>query len=128
LYDPTEPNDRLLLGPRGTISEVELHMMRNRLECGRLDKAARSAPLFRAPTGSIPTTAGQIAFDPDEQVRTGTPLDFDRFAELGSAYAVFHDQVRHDSARACASKRAATRGVGVAAAALGDALPLPDAP
>jgi DNA invertase Pin-like site-specific DNA recombinase len=96
LYDPTDPNDRLLLGLRGTISEVELHMMRNRLERGRLNKAARGELFFRVPTGYVLTAAGQIAFDPDEQVRTVTRLVFDKFAELGSAYAVFHDLVRHD--------------------------------
>jgi DNA invertase Pin-like site-specific DNA recombinase len=96
VYDPTDPNDRLLLGLRGTISEVELHMMRNRLERGRLNKAARGELFFRAPTGYVLTPAGQIAFDPDEQVRTVTHLVFDRFAELGSVYAVFHDLVRQD--------------------------------
>lgn len=96
VYDPTDPNDRPLLGPRGTIIEVELHMMRNRLGRGRLNKAARGALFFRAPTGYVPTPDGQLVFDPDEQARTVTRLVFDKFAESGSVYAVFHHLVRHD--------------------------------
>lgn len=94
VYEPTDPNDRLLLGLRGTISEAELHMMRNRLDRGRLNKAARGELFFRAPTGYVPTPKGRLALDPGEQARTVTRLAFDRFAELGGAYAVFHDLVR----------------------------------
>ena len=41
IYDAHDPNDRLLLGLRGTMSEVELHTMRNRLDRGRINKAER---------------------------------------------------------------------------------------
>src|SRR5439155_5619869 len=41
VYDAADPNDRLLLGLKGTISSVELQTMRNRLEKGRIAKAQR---------------------------------------------------------------------------------------
>ena len=41
VYDPGDPNDRLLLGLTGIMSEVELHKMRNRLDRGRMNKARR---------------------------------------------------------------------------------------
>src|SRR5207237_4222204 len=43
VYDPRDPNDRLLLGLKGTMSEFELVTMRNRLELGKLHKAQRGA-------------------------------------------------------------------------------------
>src|SRR5438445_1530589 len=51
VYDPNDPNDRLLLGLRGTISEVELHTMRNRLHRGRLHKAERGELFMCLPIG-----------------------------------------------------------------------------
>jgi DNA invertase Pin-like site-specific DNA recombinase len=41
LYDPSQFNDRLLLGLKGTMSEAELHMLRARLLGGTLNKARR---------------------------------------------------------------------------------------
>ncbi len=39
LYDPTQYNDRLLLGLKGTMSEAELHLLKQRLYQGCLSKA-----------------------------------------------------------------------------------------
>ena len=47
VYDGNDPNDRLLLGLKGIMSEMELHIMRNRLERGRDNKAQRGE-LFHA--------------------------------------------------------------------------------
>jgi DNA invertase Pin-like site-specific DNA recombinase len=41
LYDPSRYNDRLLLGLKGTMSEAELHILRQRLLQGKLQKARR---------------------------------------------------------------------------------------
>jgi DNA invertase Pin-like site-specific DNA recombinase len=95
VYDPAEPNDRLL-GLRGTISKVELHTMRNRLDRGRLNKAARGELFFRLPTGYAFSPTRQVVLEPDEQARGVVRLVFEKFAELGSVYAVFHDLIRHD--------------------------------
>lgn len=89
VYDPSDPNDRLLLGLKGTMSEVELHTMRNRLERGKVNKAKRGELFLHAPTGFVKDENGQLVFDPDEQVQAVTRLVFDKYRELGSYHAVF---------------------------------------
>ena len=41
LYDPTDYNDRLLLGLKGTMSEAELHILQGRMHQALLNKARR---------------------------------------------------------------------------------------
>src|SRR5450755_315462 len=95
VYDPADPNDRLLLGLRGTISEVELHTMRNRLDRGRLHKAQRGELFSHLPPGYVRAEGGDaIELDPDEQVRGVIRLIFDKFDELGSAHATFRYLLR----------------------------------
>jgi DNA invertase Pin-like site-specific DNA recombinase len=95
VYDPADPNDRLLLGLRGTISEVELHTMRNRLDRGRLNKAERAELFVHLPTGYVRAPSGDaVELDPDEQVRGVVRLIFDKFDELGSAHATFRYLLR----------------------------------
>ena len=89
VYNAADPNDRLLLGLKGMISSVELQTMRNRLEKGKLNKAARGELFLDVPVGYVKTPAGEMALDPDEQVRAVVKLIFDKFEELGSVYAVY---------------------------------------
>lgn len=51
VYDPGDPNDRWLLGLKGTMREVELHTMRNRLQRGMLNKAQRGELFHHLPFG-----------------------------------------------------------------------------
>src|SRR5215472_15938750 len=51
VYDANDPNDRLLLGLKGIMSEMELHVMRNRLERGRDQKASRGELFYAVPMG-----------------------------------------------------------------------------
>ena len=88
VYDPADPNDRLVLGLKGTMSELELHTMQNRLGRGKLNKAQRGELFLHAPVGYVKTSDGGIAVDPDEQVRSVIHLIFDKFDELGSGHAV----------------------------------------
>lgn len=88
-YNPGDPNDRLLLGLKGTMSEVELHTMRNRLERGRMNKARRGELFLHAPTGFVKDENGLLIVDPDEQVRAVVQLVFEKYEELGSYHAVF---------------------------------------
>ncbi len=88
LYDPSDPNDRLVLGLKGQLSEMELHIIRSRLERGKLNKARRGELLTNAPIGYVKTPAGGLALDPDEQVQRVVRLVFDKFDELGTAHAV----------------------------------------
>jgi len=96
VYDPQDPNDRLLLGLKGTMSELEIHTMRNRLEKGKLHKARRGELFMEVPTGYVRTPSGDLALDPDEQVRAVVSLVFDKFDELGSLYAVFRYLLQHN--------------------------------
>ena len=95
LYDPGQYNDRLLLGFRGTMSEAELHWLRNRLLGGKLAKAAQGELRWRLPVGYVYDDARRIVFDPDEAVQQAVQLLFTLFAHSGSALAVvkqFADQ------------------------------------
>jgi DNA invertase Pin-like site-specific DNA recombinase len=85
VYDPSDPNDRMLLGLKGTMSEVELHTMRNRLDRGRMNKAQRGEMFHGVPMGYVILPSGEVAFDPDEQARSVTQLVLDKFDEIGAS-------------------------------------------
>jgi DNA invertase Pin-like site-specific DNA recombinase len=89
VYDAADPNDRLLLGLKGTISSVELQTMRNRLEKGRLNKAMRGELFLDVPVGYVKLPTGELALDPDEQAQAVIRMVFDKFEELGAVRAVF---------------------------------------
>jgi DNA invertase Pin-like site-specific DNA recombinase len=96
VYDASEPNDRLILGLKGMMSEIELTTMRNRLERGKLHKAERGELFTSAPLGYVRLPSGEIGFDPDEQVQSVIRLAFAKFDELGSVYGVFRYLLRND--------------------------------
>src|SRR5947208_8377779 len=85
VYDPNDPNDRLLLGLRGTISEVELHTMRNRLDRGKMHKAERGELFMCLPIGYAWSPSHEVVMQPDQQARGVVRLIFEKFAELGTA-------------------------------------------
>ena len=89
VYDGNDPNDRLLLGLKGIMSEMELHVMRNRLDRGRDHKAQRGELFYAVPTGYVILANGQAAFDPDEQARQVVDMIFTKFEEIGSLYGLF---------------------------------------
>jgi DNA invertase Pin-like site-specific DNA recombinase len=88
VYDPSQYHDRLLLGILGTMSEAELHWLRQRLLGGKLEKAQHGQLRFRPPVGLTFDPAGCLGFDPDEEVRHAVTLVFTLFDQLGSALAV----------------------------------------
>src|ERR1700747_2778469 len=88
VYDPCRPNDRLLLGLKGTMSEYELSLLRQRGLAARDAKALRGELQFRLPPGYCWNEIGQIEMDPDERVRGVIRLLFDKFQEFGSARQV----------------------------------------
>src|ERR1700684_4040386 len=90
VYDPTNFNDRLLLGLKGTMSEAELHVIKARLRGGILNKVRRGA--YRCPlsTGLLYASGregavGEGAFAPDSQVRETIAYFFETFSRVGSA-------------------------------------------
>ena len=93
IYHPRDFNDRILLGLKGTLSEAELHSLRQRLDAGRLSKARRGELVQHLPTGYVRDTEGVVALDPDASVRDRIRLVFDRFLALGSVQKVLRDLV-----------------------------------
>jgi DNA invertase Pin-like site-specific DNA recombinase len=96
LYDPSEYNDRLLLGLHGMMSEAELHVLKQRLHQGKLNKARRGELTFPLPIGYIRRASGEVTFDPDAQVQQVVRLIFRKFAELGTLHALVRYLTRHD--------------------------------
>jgi DNA invertase Pin-like site-specific DNA recombinase len=88
VYDPADHNDRLLLGLKGTISEAELHLIRQRMWTGRLAKARRGELAVPLPSGLVRRPSGEVALDPDEQARAVVRLVFDLFDRLGTVNGV----------------------------------------
>jgi DNA invertase Pin-like site-specific DNA recombinase len=98
VYDPRHYNDRLLLGLRGMLSEAELHLLRLRLDAGRLRQVERGAFRQPVPTGLVRLPDGRVVKDPDQQVQHVIELVFSRFASLGTVHRVLRsmhaDQLR----------------------------------
>ncbi len=63
LYDPSDFNDRMLLGMKGQISEAELHFLRQRMRGGILSKARRGDLITPLPVGLAYDTAGHVVLD-----------------------------------------------------------------
>jgi DNA invertase Pin-like site-specific DNA recombinase len=95
VYDPTDFNDRLLLGLKGTISAAELHVLTARLAGGLRNKARRGALELPLPIGLVYNAAGAVILDPDPQVQASLRLVFDTFRQTHSAYAV-QDRFRRE--------------------------------
>jgi excisionase family DNA binding protein len=87
-YDPSDFNDGLLLGLKGTMAQAELHFIRSRLQGGKLNKAQKGELRFPLPVGYVYDEANRIVKDPDAQVRSAIELLFRAFEQAGSAYAV----------------------------------------
>jgi DNA invertase Pin-like site-specific DNA recombinase len=95
VYDPSQYADRLLLGILGTMSEAELHWLRNRLLGGKLARAEQGELRMRPPAGLIFDVARQLVLDPDEEVQQAVRLLFTLFEQTGSALAVVKHFAQH---------------------------------
>jgi DNA invertase Pin-like site-specific DNA recombinase len=91
VYNPRDPNDRLLLGVKGTISEAELFTLRTRLHEGRWNKARKGRLVFPLPTGYVYGSEGEWTLDPDAQVRERLAYVFELFRRHGVARRVVRD-------------------------------------
>jgi DNA invertase Pin-like site-specific DNA recombinase len=87
LYDPSDFNDRLLLGLKGTMSEAELHFVTARLRGGQLSKAKRGELPVLLPVGFVYDTSHKVLIDPDAGVQQALSHLFATFARTGSARA-----------------------------------------
>lgn len=88
LYDPADPNDRLLLGMKGQISEFELHYLQARMRGALLAKAGRGELAVPLPAGLCYDGAGTVVLDPDTAVRAAVARLFAGFEASGSASGV----------------------------------------
>jgi DNA invertase Pin-like site-specific DNA recombinase len=95
LYDPTDHNDRLLLGLHGMMSEAELHILMERMYQGKLNKARRGELLGAPPIGYIRLPSGEWMIDPDEQVRDTVRLIFDEFDRQATLQGLLRYLVSH---------------------------------
>ncbi len=87
-YDPSDFNDGLLLGLKGTLAQAELHFLRARLQGGKPDKARKGELRFPLPVGLRYDEENRIVLDPDIEVQGAMHLIFSLFQETGSAYGV----------------------------------------
>ena len=89
IYDPRLTNDQLLLGIKGTLSEMEVATFRERAQSALMQMAQRGALVRRVAIGYVKGADGRIEKDPDARVRAAIDLIFRKFAELGSARQVY---------------------------------------
>ena len=88
VYDPGFHNDRLLLRLKGTMSEHELYLIRQRMLSGKLAKAERGELAVPLPIGYARRPSGEVILDPDEQAQHVVRLVFGTFRRLGTLNSV----------------------------------------
>ena len=88
IYDPRHPNDRLLLGMKGTMSELELSLFRQRSHEALKQKARRGALFLGVAAGYLKVGRDRIEKDPDQRVQDALKLVFSKFTEFQSARKV----------------------------------------
>jgi DNA invertase Pin-like site-specific DNA recombinase len=88
LYDPRLYNERLLLGLKGTMSEAEHYLLRQRLNAGRLSTVQRGEYVQRLPTGLVRLADQRVVKAPDQQVQQAIELVLSKFEALGACYRV----------------------------------------
>jgi DNA invertase Pin-like site-specific DNA recombinase len=95
VYDASTINGRLLLGLKGQISELELHILRTRLNDGLLNKARRGELALNLPTGLTRSPSGEVIKHPDREVQSQLSLVFDIYEEkrsLAKVVQFFHQR------------------------------------
>ena len=83
VYDLAQPNDRLIMGIKGTMSEIELTILRRRMQSGKESKAARGELRTNLPAGYVYDDS-EIVFDPDQRVQSAIRLMFEQFDQSTS--------------------------------------------
>jgi DNA invertase Pin-like site-specific DNA recombinase len=95
IYDPRHPNDRLLLGMKGTMSEMELSIFRQRSLEALKQKARRGELFLTVAVGYVKVTHDRIDKDPDRRIQEALALVFRKFAEMQTVRQV-HLWFRHE--------------------------------
>jgi DNA invertase Pin-like site-specific DNA recombinase len=111
IYDPRHPNDRLLLGMKGTMSELELSLFRQRSQEALKQKARRGALVLGVAAGYVKVGRDRIERNPDQRVQNALQLVFSKFAEFQSARQV-HIWLRDEGIELpVKSRRGEARGI-----------------
>jgi DNA invertase Pin-like site-specific DNA recombinase len=113
IYDPRHPNDRLLLGMKGTMSELELSLFRQRSHEALKQKARRGTLFLGVAAGYVRTGRDRIEKDPDQRVQDALRLVFAKFAELQSVRQV-HMWLRDEGIALPVASHSAVEGRSVA--------------
>jgi len=88
IYDPRHPNDRLLLGMKGTISEMELTILRQRSQEALRQKAQRGELHTSVAIGYLRSLDDRLEKDADLRIQNALMLVFTKFRDLASARQV----------------------------------------
>jgi DNA invertase Pin-like site-specific DNA recombinase len=111
IYDPRHPNDRLLLGMKGTMSELEVSLFGQRSQQALKQKASRGALILGVAAGYVKVGRDRIEKNPDQRVREALQLVFSKFAEFQSVRQV-HLSLRDEGVELPVKSRVGeTRGV-----------------
>lgn len=84
VYDPRVLNDRLLLGLKGTMSEFELGLLRQRAQEALRNMIQRGEVLTAVPVGYVRTRDNRCEMSPDLEVQGAVRAVFTKFTQLGS--------------------------------------------
>jgi DNA invertase Pin-like site-specific DNA recombinase len=96
VYDLNFLDDQLVLGIKGTLSVVELKVLRQRLQAGQESKARRGELFKRLPVGYARDPLGKVVFHPDRRVCEAIRLVFVKFRERWSVRQTFQWFRDHD--------------------------------
>src|SRR3981081_3715914 len=96
VYDLNYLDDQLVLGIKGTLSVVELKVLRQRLPAGQESKARRGELFKRLPVGYVRDPMDKIVFHPDQRVCEAIQLVFVTFRERWSVRQTFQWFRDHD--------------------------------
>jgi excisionase family DNA binding protein len=88
VYDARQPNDRLLLGMKGTLSEMELSTLRQRSHEAMMQKARRGELFTSIAIGYVRAPNDRLEIDPDRRIRKAIDLVFRKFRQFGSVRQV----------------------------------------
>ena len=96
VYDLNYLDDQLVLGIKGTLSVVELKVLRQRLQAGQESKARRGELFKRLPVGYVRDPMDKIVFHPDQRICAAIQLVFAKFRERWSVRQTFQWFRDHD--------------------------------
>ena len=105
IYDLSQMDDQLVLGIKGTMSVVELNVLKHRMHQGAEAKARRGELFRLLPPGYVLNPSGKVVKDPDERIHQAIALIFRKFREVSSlrqACLWFH----HEEVEVPVNKRA----------------------